>query len=257
MVSQPVPTQAPSGASIVFFDQLDSTSLEAKRRAEAGARGPLWIIAGEQTAGYGRRGTGWTHGSGDLAATLLFEESADAKRRSLLTYVAALAVAEGLETFPLSESIQFKWPNDIFLGGAKTGGLLMEAVGEADLFCFGVGINIVNRPTIEKYATASLTDFFKASGAEGLAVPTPTELLVSIDQKLAFWRGHFRQNGFEPVREAWMNRAIGLGKPASFATGNETIAGTFDGIGEDGSALMTTPNGQLRFFAGRLTIKRK
>jgi BirA family biotin operon repressor/biotin-[acetyl-CoA-carboxylase] ligase len=60
-----------SAAPILRFDELDSTNAEARRRAEAGEAGPLWITAARQTAGRGRRGRAWETGEGNLAATLL------------------------------------------------------------------------------------------------------------------------------------------------------------------------------------------
>ena len=56
---------------VLSFDQIDSTNAEARRRAEAGQTGPVWITAGRQTAGRGRRGRPWTTLDGNLAATLL------------------------------------------------------------------------------------------------------------------------------------------------------------------------------------------
>ncbi len=46
-------------APILLLDETDSTNAEARRRAEAGETGPLWIVARRQTAGRGRRGRAW------------------------------------------------------------------------------------------------------------------------------------------------------------------------------------------------------
>ena len=53
---------------IEAYDELDSTSAEARRRAEAGDGGPVWITAAVQTAGRGRRGRAWSTQRGNLAA---------------------------------------------------------------------------------------------------------------------------------------------------------------------------------------------
>ena len=55
----------------VWLDEVDSTNAEARRRAEAGETGPLWITAARQTQGRGRRGRRWETPRGNLAATLL------------------------------------------------------------------------------------------------------------------------------------------------------------------------------------------
>ena len=56
---------------IESYAELDSTNAEARRRADAGEGGPVWITAGRQTAGRGRRGRAWSTETGNLAATLL------------------------------------------------------------------------------------------------------------------------------------------------------------------------------------------
>jgi BirA family biotin operon repressor/biotin-[acetyl-CoA-carboxylase] ligase len=63
---------------IEVYDEIDSTNAEARRRAEAGEGGPVWIIARRQTAGRGRRGRAWSTETGNLAATLLTTTDAPA-----------------------------------------------------------------------------------------------------------------------------------------------------------------------------------
>ena len=64
-------TTWPSGYGLIEFDEIDSTNEEARRLAAKGERGPVWIVAGKQTAGRGRRGRKWESPVGNLAATLL------------------------------------------------------------------------------------------------------------------------------------------------------------------------------------------
>ncbi|PKQ03975.1 MAG: hypothetical protein CVT73_14405, partial [Alphaproteobacteria bacterium HGW-Alphaproteobacteria-12] len=49
----------PHGTGLRRFVEIDSTNEEARRLAEAGEVGPLWIVAARQTAGRGRRGRSW------------------------------------------------------------------------------------------------------------------------------------------------------------------------------------------------------
>ncbi len=53
----------PDGVRLIRFDELDSTNEEARRLAEAGEPGPVWITAREQTTGRGRRGKLWDLGA--------------------------------------------------------------------------------------------------------------------------------------------------------------------------------------------------
>ena len=59
-------------APVEVFEEIDSTILEARRRAERGEAKPVWLIAKRQTAGRGRRGRAWSSFEGNLMATLLF-----------------------------------------------------------------------------------------------------------------------------------------------------------------------------------------
>ena len=56
------------------YETLGSTNAEALARARAGERGPLWISAGAQTGGRGRRGKSWVSPQGNLYASLLLTE---------------------------------------------------------------------------------------------------------------------------------------------------------------------------------------
>ena len=61
----------PSGSCVRIFDELDSTSLEAKRQFVDGVAGQTWFLARHQTGGYGRQGRKWQQQPGNFAASLL------------------------------------------------------------------------------------------------------------------------------------------------------------------------------------------
>src|SRR6185436_4972355 len=83
---------------IEAYDELDSTNAEARRRAEAGEGGPVWITAALQTAGRGRRGRSWSTQRGNLAATLLMTTDKPPAEAAQLSFVAALAAADLADT---------------------------------------------------------------------------------------------------------------------------------------------------------------
>ena len=61
---------------------------EALARRAAGDPGGLWVVAGEQTAGRGRRGRAWATPAGNLAATLLLIDPAEPAVAATLGFVA-------------------------------------------------------------------------------------------------------------------------------------------------------------------------
>src|SRR5579862_4970989 len=100
---------------IRWFDELDSTNAEARRLAEAGESGPLWIAARRQTQGRGRRGRAWETAQGNLAATLLVSPDAPLAEAAQLSFVAAFAVRDMALGYVASERLKYKWPNDLLL----------------------------------------------------------------------------------------------------------------------------------------------
>lgn len=227
---------------IEVLPTLDSTSLEAKRRAALGEGGPLWIVALKQTAGYGRRGTEWLQEEGDIAATFLFRPEAPKERLPELSFVAALSVADAVRRFAPRADLSFKWPNDILAGGAKIAGLLLELVGEAPLVALGCGVNIVSAPKGLAYPAARMLDYLEG------APPAPRQFVEALDDLFAFRRRQWAGEGFAPIRSEWLERAAGLGRPLRI----ETPAGVFEGVFEDldiSGALILKSDGERRAIA--------
>src|SRR5215471_7422352 len=86
------------GKRVVVLDLVDSTNSEALRRASAGERGPLWIVATEQSAGRGRRGRAWTSPAGNLHATLMLTDPSPPATAPQLGFVASLALHDAAIT---------------------------------------------------------------------------------------------------------------------------------------------------------------
>src|SRR5207302_9285721 len=92
-------------------------------------RGPLWSTAARPTAGRGRRGNVWISEPGNLYASLLLTDAAEAAHLPELCFVVALAVRDAVaQVAPrLASQLKLKWPTDLLLDGAKLAGLLIEA----------------------------------------------------------------------------------------------------------------------------------
>lgn len=237
----------PSGATVSFFETLDSTSLEAKRRAAEGARGPLWIVALEQTAGYGRRGSEWRQAPGDVAATFLFDPRAKTERLGELSFVAGLAVAEAIAHYAPRAALSLKWPNDLLLEGGKTAGILLELVdaGQGPLIALGVGVNIVSKPDGLDYPTARLIDHLGGAGA-----PPPKDFVETLDASLDRWGDAWRKDGFEPVRRAWLEKAARLGEKIRVRLPHDEVEGVFQDLDPTGALVLDCPGGRRLISAG-------
>ncbi len=236
-----------SGARVEIFEMLDSTSLEAKRRAAAGEAGPLWLIALKQTSGYGRRGSEWRQQEGDVAATFLFRPQAPSDVLPQLSFVAALGLSDAILRFAPRAALTLKWPNDVLAGGGKIAGLLLELVGSAPapkspLVALGVGVNVVSAPPDLDYPTARLIDFTNG------APPLPRAFIETLDEAFAVWRRRWEQEGFGPVRAAWLARADSLGQSIKVRLPGEVVEGVFHDLDLSG-ALILDCGGKRRTIA--------
>src|ERR1051325_2191490 len=144
--------------TILRFESINSTNLEAMRRAKAGAAEGLCIIAREQTRGRGRLDRSW-HSPKDagLYFSIVLRPSFKLFLWPVISLAAALAVHDALaKAFKLT--VDIKWPNDIVIGDRKLAGILAETVetSEGAAVVLGIGINLTseNFPlTLSKLAT--------------------------------------------------------------------------------------------------------
>ncbi|HEY0265583.1 MAG TPA: biotin--[acetyl-CoA-carboxylase] ligase [Rhizomicrobium sp.] len=229
----------PQGYRLARHGELDSTNSEARRLAEAGEVGPVWITAERQTAGRGRRGRAWETGAGNLAATLLLRPDAPAAIIGQLSFAAALAVAEMAQHFAPDAAITVKWPNDVLAEGRKLAGILLEA-GDGWL-AIGIGVNLAHFPEGTEFPAVSLAQL-------GVAPPSPAEALTVLAAHLAHWYDAWMQDGFDTVRAAWLERAQALGGPIRARLTHETRHGLFEGIDASG-ALLLNEQGTVRAIA--------
>ena len=90
---------------------VDSTNLEAARRAAAGETGTVWLQADTQTAGRGRLGRDWESLPGNLHATRLKRTIEDDPAWAALhSFTTALAIAAYTATKPPAAKIEQPTP---------------------------------------------------------------------------------------------------------------------------------------------------
>jgi BirA family biotin operon repressor/biotin-[acetyl-CoA-carboxylase] ligase len=233
---------------------LDSTNAEAMRLAAAGETGPLWILAVVQTAGRGRAGRSWVSEPGNLQASLLTVLSPASPKAYQLSLVAGVAVfdAIGAAMAPPPEGLRLKWPNDVYIGAEKAGGILIEssAVSAGLAAVIGIGVNLVTRPEVLARPVTCLA-------AHG-AAPSPEALLAHIAAAMGHWLAVWAEGrGFSAIREAWLIRAHPIGERMSINTGAETVTGAFSGIDDDGALVLElTGGGSRRFTFGDVSLAR-
>jgi BirA family biotin operon repressor/biotin-[acetyl-CoA-carboxylase] ligase len=223
------------------YDTLDSTNEEARRLAKGGVRGPVWIVAREQTAGRGRRGRAWISESGNLFATLLMPVTISLSAQ--LGFVAGLAAGDAIAAHARGAEVALKWPNDVLLNGKKVAGILLEALGH-DSLAIGIGINLAHYPPDTEIPSISIAAVMgKPPDLDGF--------LVRLASAMTAWYEIWLKEGFQPVRKAWLVRASGLGHAIRARLADSERDGVFEDLDQDGALLLRDSTGTLtRITAG-------
>jgi BirA family biotin operon repressor/biotin-[acetyl-CoA-carboxylase] ligase len=129
---------------VEVYDSVTSTLDVAHAIAESGAPAGTLILAEEQTAGRGRGGRSWTSAAGAGILVTLLERPRDGKAIDLLSLRVGLKAARVLDRFTAAP-VQLKWPNDLYVGGEKLAGVLVEARWRDERLewvAIGIGINL-------------------------------------------------------------------------------------------------------------------
>lgn len=221
---------------LAVFDSVPSTSDLCRERAAAGEPAGFAVRANQQSAGRGSRGREWLSEPGNLALSALLRPGTPSREAGLWALLAGVAVAEALGR----PGIALKWPNDILLGDAKLGGILIETAddgtGRLAWLVIGIGINLASAPAINGRLVAALGD----GEAEGLA----TRIL----DRLSHWQEAQQRQGWAVVRDAWLRLALPVGCAMSVRQGERAVHGHFAGLGDDGS-LRLEQDGRVQAFS--------
>lgn len=225
--------------------EVGSTSDEARRLAALGAGEGTLVWADAQTNGHGRCGRAWISPCGNLYFSVLLRPQGAIADALQLTFVAAVALAEVVTALlvPLAPRVGCKWPNDVLIGGRKVAGILLESEvagdGTVEAVVVGIGVNVASHPPPEAvmYAATSLH-------AEGATRQTPASVLTQFCPALLRWYQTWQQEGFAPVRDAWLARAERLHQEVDVHLETGTMSGVFAGLASNGAMLLQ--QGDLR-----------
>lgn len=126
-----------------YFSQIDSTQdwLIGQIKKESFTL-PACVGSDQQTKGRGSRQNVWDNVENALMFSFAFEEIGlpnDLPRQSISIYVGFL-LKEWL--LKLGCNVWLKWPNDLYQGSSKIGGILTQKVGKY-IVC-GIGLNLVS-----------------------------------------------------------------------------------------------------------------
>lgn len=231
---------------VFYEEQVTSTNDAAKIAARDTQLQSAVFIAGEQTAGKGRKGRTWVSKPGQgVYMTFLVRPKTDPEKISGITLAAAVAVCNAIEAV-IDVKPRIKWPNDVIVDGKKAAGILTESMVNMDGVEFvvcGIGIN----------TDASLFD--KEIRDTAFALKANNTLLAAAEID-CFTDAYdtFVQQGLAPFMDMFRSRsAISGTVTVTGSGGSET--GVVVGYDDDGAILLDCGGQIKRFVAGEVSLR--
>ncbi|MBP7722054.1 MAG: biotin--[acetyl-CoA-carboxylase] ligase [Alphaproteobacteria bacterium] len=219
--------------AIETYDSVHSTQDIVKGLAELGQSEGKVVQALEQTGGRGRHGRQWISEKGNLYLSVLLRPTCQARHIGQLSILIAVALADTIRAHLKDPDVlMLKWPNDVLIGDQKCAGILIETAlsdgGSIEYAAVGVGVNLASAPpqigaALNGYAKKPLkTDKFR------------DEFLKNLNKTYALWS----QEGFEDIKERWLQMAHKKGTNLRIRIGVQVETGLFYGIDDDGNLLL-------------------
>ncbi|MGB8329248.1 MAG: biotin--[acetyl-CoA-carboxylase] ligase [Polyangiales bacterium] len=237
------------GQSSSVCETTTSTMDDAATAASQGAKEGHLVLADQQTRGRGAHGRRWLSPPGsDLYFSVVTRPALEPASISLVTLATGLGVRDAVASLLPGRPVLVKWPNDIWVGGRKCAGVLVESrtLGmRLDSMIIGVGLN-VNRldwpPELEGEATSLRAE----RGADEAF--DRCEVLATLLSHMERWVNLLVKDGAPVVVKAMRPVLALVGERVRWEDG----AGVFDGIDHGGAARVRTDAGVVSLHAAHI-----
>lgn len=238
------------GRRLVRRCVVGSTMDEMSMLAEAGAPEGTVVVAEYQEAGRGRSGRVWQAPAGtSLLLSVLLRPPVRIEVLATLPLAVGVTVAEAIEQVAESACpVRLKWPNDLWVGEQKAGGILMvvrTTRDEAPRVIVGIGVNVNVDPQDLPPGATSL------AAAAGTRLDREMLLHALLDRLNTAYRTWLVDGGSASLR-GWRERAALVGEPVVIDVAHLRRAGIFRGIDDRGALLLEVEGGVERIVSGDL-----
>jgi BirA family biotin operon repressor/biotin-[acetyl-CoA-carboxylase] ligase len=234
-----------------------STNSDLMQRAAVAPGQFNFLTAEIQSAGRGRRARSWLSSPGGaicLSIAWCFAMMPrDISALSLAVGVCALRALAKLRV----AGIGLKWPNDLVVGRAKLGGILIELRAEAGgpaSVVIGLGLNVTLAEPMKRRIASSGTEATDLV-ATGLKRPDRNRLAATLIGQVVAGLEQFEHDGFAAFTHEWRAADALAGQPVVVSSENGSVAGHARGIDAEGALCLQTRDGMQRFISGEVSAR--
>lgn len=229
-----------SAVKIIKLKECSSTNAFAKEllKNEKPVEGTV-ILASYQTAGKGQDKNSWESDPGEniLMTMILYPDFLEISRQFKLSMAIALGISDFLKNLLPGHMIRIKWPNDIYIGDKKIGGILInnEIMGtQFKHVIAGIGINVnqiyfsreIPNPVSLKLLTGITNHIDK--------------LVLLLSENLLTRYEQLRTEEEHIIIHDYHSRLLGMGEWKEYIHHNKKIRAKITGVNEFGRLMLET-----------------
>jgi BirA family biotin operon repressor/biotin-[acetyl-CoA-carboxylase] ligase len=231
--------------NILHHRELNSTNDYAKELLQHGRlpEGTV-IVADYQTAGKGQDKNTWESEAGKniLVTMIFYPDFLDVSAQFNISISVALGIIDFLSEMLPGKELTIKWPNDIYVGREKIGGILInnEIMGKRfEHVIAGIGIN-VNQPKFSK----EIPNPVSLSKITGKTYPLH-EITVRLCDCVRIRYDQLRQASFEQLRNEYHENLLGMGEWREYIYLEKPVTAKIKGVNGFGKLMLETEDGQI------------
>ncbi len=240
------------GKNYIYFDEIDSTNLEAKRHQYPDG---TVILAENQTSGKGRKNRTWYSSKHKgLYFSIVLYPQIEIKYLPFFSLLFNYSVFKVLKKI-VKGDLKIKWPNDIYLNGKKIAGFLIESSIENNQITkliVGIGINVNQSlkdfPTdIENLATSLFIEENRKFERKSIFLKILAEIEKDYEK---FLKDRFLK--LENIEDhlLWKGENIVIVENGQIVTSGKLI-----GLNQDGSLKIESSKGIEYIYVGDLSVR--
>lgn len=240
---------------VLYFDTIDSTNTKAQELAEKGYPSGTLVVADKQESGKGRRGRSWVSPSGTgIFMTLMIKPDINPNNASMLTLVAALAVAKAITSVTGEEAL-IKWPNDIVINGKKVCGILTEMNAQFDYInhiVVGIGINVHNESFPEEISQMASSLMIEAGGKRFHRAQIIAETMSYLEQ---YYDTFLKTQDLSALVREYDKLLVNRNKSVRVLDPKEPFDGKAMGITPKGELIVDTWESRKLVSSGEVSVR--
>lgn len=232
------------GRSLLFFREVDSTNRQLAKLADAGAPEGQMVVADCQSAGRGRMGRIWFSPLGvNLYFSILLRPPVGPAQIATLPLAVGCAVIRAVARIAPEMPVGLKWPNDLYVGERKLGGILCEMAAETDRVSHvvvGIGLNVnVRRRDLPAPLSRTATSLAIETRRMFPRAETLAEIVNQLEPVYATWCAE----GLAPFLPEIAAVDLLKGRRIRIEQDGRTVEGVAGGVQTDGALLVRLPDG--------------